>query len=1547
MAELDLQPLDLQPTETSSGLDLQPLDLPPTEEETKGGSLENLIQKGFLGRAADVAGGLLESLAMPAAIPSFIGGQAAKLYQYGKEALGEGITPETEKHAQALASKVPQFEPETETGKFIYGLFGDAFDWAGQTFGTGVATLETIRNKVLNGEPLNQEEFQKAKNVGKLFLDTMFAAEGVKGGIEAYKNWKEGRPEVEKLPSEEPPIEEPPKILTDQMPLDLQEMPIVAPEQIKAGFKNPYILDKTEIDRLENELNPPVEERVPGQGELFTGERPYQPGENPLLERLTEEPRTSHREDFYTEDGVFKQDALESPGTPWLRPINDTSRPPEMFGGQSGERAIDMSQALTPEQLTLALEQRRLAKDTPIDFETRGISEFGTVVERRAAVADEAAFQKRQILLNEEGVPYTAQRNLFRGPGGKQRGGISMDLATFGLSRILKNGAKISIEASKVPPERTADQREVFNILHPESPGDVTLYAKDANGNIAGYLDLSRKIGEDFATPRDLHVREDLRRQGVATELYRAAQKLGLTIRESLYQTEAGRDLRKAIDPFLGPGAKQRGALSPFGGPKKVGQNIVKKGIVGTMLDYKTQFSVEKRSLPDLISQEKIEPTTLTDLASSKPQLGASLKRGLIKGMSNVMIDKAMSILTADKGPIGKIIKWGVDSRRTIDNEKELRIKSRVTAILDPLHDLEKKSKRELNEMRETWLSKIGSETELTRADFKSDAQYIAFQKVQEVIAEGADRTDKARELSGMGPIARIKNYFPSFREGSYWIQVKDGSGTVKWAQAFKNVYEANKAFKVLQKEWGKDFQVDEPYLRQKGLYDLEHGFTAFEEMLRTMSKDDPVTKTLQRRYAELQRTRGFGKTAIHRKGIAGALGFEKGELGAKNMKEVLETYIKRQESYIANLEKARIQAQLDEMPQELRQKMPLGLDYLKEYLDASRGADLARGDMVRALTDHMTEAVGFGRGRMRDFTTGVSSLASLFWLMKPKFIISQPLQALNSLPKLMQMKGIDELVRNPAMALMKGYDNWYRQAPEDRAAVKWAQDHGYLDSTIVSLLQLKLSDLKGEKWGMIGDGARWFLGKVERDFVRGPSYMMFEYALRDSIKDPAKRYETASELMDWYMVHYDMQSSPLLYNKLGIVGEAARPLKQYSHNTYAQFFEYIKTLQDHNQALPLATHLGVQALVGGLKGLMGIAEVTAIIQMINMSFDTDIPTPLEALLRWNAPDTLIYGGASTAMGYDISSSVGAPSLPNMIEFPAVSFVSDAFTKGGKYLVKKMNGTATDSDLFDALIATTPAVMRGFLEELFTPDSGIVPMPGAKGMGVYRRSEEGGAFSEKNISEIFSVKSMDEAKKNDAIRSIKQVLKQDAQQKLNALDAIVDQVRNGKDIDENLLTRFVQEGGDINNITNAITNRMRQGEMTWDENQLTNKQVSPAQIHRLQIMKEILDSGQVEGEPATVPEEFTGGFQKEALTGPEGKAKKEQDWKKAAEMGKATDETIRDEVRWIQKKFGNKAAQKYINDLREHDIQSDIKVEEYKRQWTEPPTSRQRSYKQI
>ncbi len=911
----------------------------------------------------------------------------------------------------------------------------------------------------------------------------------------------------------------------------------------------------------------------------------------------------------------------------------------------------------------------------------------------------------------------------------------------------------------------------------------------------------------------------------------------------------------KTIRPVVLP-KSQRGAIGDWDARQmrldpveEVKKAIPKQGAMESVKEAKHQFDVDRRPLEQVLKEEP---------SLSDPKLVEDISQTFLKA-SNVLIDKTMSILTQSTKGAGTILKWVVDQRREISRRRDIAIEDAfkgtqfssgkgLMGILsrgfehrvwgeDGIFTHWNKAKLgELADFTKTWLDSVGKEVTPT---FKSERGQKIYDLVQKNFDKALLYVNEQRAKSGLDPIKKIANYFPGIRLGDYRVSVKDGKGEVIGYFGRNNVYEANSLVKRLREET-KDMgvEVSDPYHIDKSKYDVADT-SMYEEAIRVMSQDSEATKALQQAYARVVGKRGFGKHGIMRRGVLGALGMEEGKAGVENTKKAVEYYIKKAYNYGANLEKAQVQSQLAAMPLELRKKMPNALEYAKEYLDMARGAELGGKNWATELTEYLSRGSGFGESGYRRLFNELSGYLTVSWLATPKFISQQFAQATNAWAKTVQEYGI----LKGSESLLAGYVKAILPDQGAKNAVNWAARNEYMTPAVVELVSLKTQDMltPGSKFVRGLSGAT--LGLVEREAVRIPAFLAFEHGLRDTIKDPVARYTRAAEMMDYYMVHYDAESTPRIYNKAGVVGDLARPMKQYSHNAFGQFAEYSQQAKQ-GDIRPLATFMGTQALVGGIRGTILMAEAGVLVTLYNLVSGSNIPTPDEWLVSSGMSDSLVYGGMSNLTGQDISRSVGAPDMPSMFSLPVVDFVGKPLLAYMKYFQHKLTGVDTEADAMAAMKAIAPQAMQAWVDELFATGNITVggaefpvPIPSDKMRHNYVRDS-----NEQFVDKWFGGKSIDESKANALARYAKQDLMNLANKKMGVLNAMADRVINGQDLSEELVQKYVEQGGDIRSLNQNLKAAIKANELDYFQRQENVRTKSPAQAKKLDTIKEELDA---------------------------------------------------------------------------------------------------------
>lgn len=908
--------------------------------------------------------------------------------------------------------------------------------------------------------------------------------------------------------------------------------------------------------------------------------------------------------------------------------------------------------------------------------------------------------------------------------------------------------------------------------------------------------------------------------------------------------------------PPVGPGRKQGGWIGD------VDRNVKKQGLTKAILEERKQYSVETRSAAEVAKEMQEQGTK--DISPN------------IAFVSNTAIPKQLAYLSQDP-----LIKWGVDktneiARRETENIKyamegeeyttgkkgwEKRIPSMEVGIqpFRKMFNAGKKDRALLSEMKDIWLENQGKEP-LTRESFKTDKQWQAYS----ALARGLDKmhqdinTARARaseegrpgDRVPLKPIPKLENYFPAVREGDYRVYVKDADGNTVKMTAMNNRWVAEH----IQKEFEKKNPGAKVYIESVGTKDRYQmsDVSALAEAADIMAREgnNKLAAEFNRVAADIMSHRGAGRHGLFKKGVAGFLGEKKGEIGLRDLETAYESYANQVYRYIGNLEKSSLQAELRALDPKFQNAHPNSLKYLNDYLDINRGKK--NSDWIRDAVGAFTERAGFGQNAPYRMTQGLSFFILPYYLLTARNAIANMSQVTSNLAALSKLQATGEATHGASRSFVEGLSNVIHPDSTALKAGNWAMRQGYIDPTITQMMAMDLSQSPLAMTRKIEALLKWVPSKIEQNFVRFPSFLMYEKALRDTVKDDQARFKQAAEIMDDRMVNYNRHNTPLMYEKAGLVGDLAKPLKQFAHNTWGALFDYATFAKDTGKMKPVAWHLANTTMMSGLKGAPIVAEVTAAIALWNILATDDIPSPEKMMYESKLPDALVRGGLSTVLRYDVSSSVSHPGLPQMVDFPVIGII-EGWIDAANYIAKRFyHNTATEGDEMKALLGMSPNMFKGTIEEAYTKEGRGVPNPNNNMEWVYQRDKV-----DKVMSVLGSLRHVDEAKARAIISAAKKLRALDEKQKIEAIDAIVDRIDNGKEITPELIQKYIEEGGDPQRLPRLLKQRMEERMLTPME-QLMRRGVTPGKLHKLDRMKELNDIPLRENERQGVPQSAPG-----------------------------------------------------------------------------------------
>ena len=1399
---------------------------------------------------------------------SFVAGTLAK----GAGHIAGGLTGKSVEETEKLGQEwqdVVSISPKTELGKVMFEGLGEFFEWARKQYTTYAQPRQdppgwdrAKQGPYNPSDDLNQDRALRylkrraaAEGINELTFDLEMAKGGIISPLVGIKKRGEVKAQNQALEQARERMKAADKDMWEDVvtrqegisrDLQMQDMEALRRDvepMLDENLRSPYRVTPEERIRLEEELNPPIEARQEGQGELFTGREALTPDE--LMARRF----------VIADEGIGARDKPQSAET--LFEIGKEAERPtytaDMIDAASRQRGVPeagipydltgVREALKPGFLRDATELIRAR-----EFNRLKEPEFVGIRRNQGGVIDP------ELLLLGTGRLWEKLRDQY--PDMREAATRLMDKfkGTFN-SRTINDIVRNSSDPKS---------RETIGLMSPDDFHRASTFrTPDA------WWDTSPKLRES--------IRKGLKTNEGLTDIpYLEIVKSGnnwyvfehngrhrmdifqeqgmdlIPVRIKLYDLQWGENKERPDrlisqegfsipfpDSIFFPGEKipelppvplkQRGAIGDW--KTQITKDINKKGIVPALLEQKKALEREVRPLSQIIKDERIDPKTIEDL-------------GLQGKLSSVLIDKTVSILAQSKTGTGKILKWAQDGRERITQARNVAIENGMHELLGPWRILteprvslariqaRRQRHRDLREMITVWQENVGK-SDLVREHFKNDKQWSLFREAHDFIDRKLQDWNAVRESRGLKPFDRISNYFPAIWEGDYRVWIKDQAGTNVGVRGFSNLFQAKFAKQFIQKEHPEYIVEDPVHVSKRQDY---HDFSAFEEAMRLNTHDYAAFADLQKTYSRLMRQKGYGAHGLYRQNLFGYLGQEKGNLGIKNSEKALELWLRRGETHVANIEMSKLQESLHkDLPIEIQEKIPQAMEYMDSLLSNARGVKLGTIKLLDSMFQEAGYYTGFGRSGPERTLANVSGVASLFKILTEKFLGAQLMQPLVTLAKLRQLNIRLPESGNFIESFYHGYQGVIWPQKIHIKALEWAEKQGYFTSAVVAMMKMRQSDLTVDAGNRFLDSGRLILSLEEKYVVRMPTFLAFEHLLRKDFPDDIQRFQIAADHL-YYVVNYGPESSPLIYSKLGLAGEAARPMKQFAHNYFGQFLEYVQGAVNKKEFSPLAMFMAQQISVAGLRGLIGLAEYTAIITLINNLFETDYPTPESWLLKSGQSDLMVFGLPSTLTGLDFSSSVNAPNIPQMFSLFPIAVGGEALAKTFTYFLHLAKGQATQRDEMAALLAISPNAMHGWIEEYYSKPGQPVPKPGLNMQGTYIRTEE-----EKIKAWLQTPKGLPEARKDMEMRVLKQLWQRDALQKLQAIDVIADRMLAKQPVDAALYQQYLKEGGNPDTLMETVKQRLISRSLPFNQRQFIGPTMTPEKLHKLDTMKDILN----------------------------------------------------------------------------------------------------------
>jgi hypothetical protein len=991
--------------------------------------------------------------------------------------------------------------------------------------------------------------------------------------------------------------------------------------------------------------------------------------------------------------------------------------------------------------------------------------------------------------------------------------------------------------------------------------GVATVTAHDPSGKVIGEVRLSPT---DYVNPSEKSNLESMwtkidpqhRGTGLAEEMYKfGAEQVGDII-PAVTQTDAGRGMwnrfeRTGTSKGMKIPRSQRGAID-LGSPEPKGDVAKLTPESPEVVEAKKQFDADRRRemvakiVGGTLESYKADvdsPEKVIALASSAKDLGkvqAAKAKTISPGINSVAI--------SSNNPL---VKFARDSVSRTIRQTEKFTRQYVTGPDGFGAKLKKLDQSEQNAVVGALQYADRKQQTLTPEALKENGfnqnQIDFIQHVQKMDEVKLQVWNKVREQLGLPLVKERAGHFAGNFDGDYRTLVFDKDKNIVGVITTNTAY-GNAKIRSQVKAKDKNLTFAETKRGSLGGSGPKASiFTGFNDILNIISKDDPRFAKIQEVIDAAIKDRGdslYGASlhAESKKGIWGNEGNKPWLDKNENTKAALKSFVDYWENGIASHLNLPTEVALKEvMDNPALDHMPNAKQYVDKYIQNYTGRSVGTlGDSINKIIDAPFRYTGLGPTVPRNIITQFNKRASQFTMgfVNPLFLLTQYLQ----LPQM----GVPEMIKlgeavgksplDIEASMSKTIKDGLKLALEEhtgkktdvdqftRDAYQYAQDNGLLTFSEYANARDIFQNKASKAFDQVADYAR---EKAEQS-TRPVMFLATVDLLKNSGMSPKQIYDTAYNVTQHAMVNYHQSEKPLMYGRLGVLGNAAGSLQTFKHAYLGQMGTLIKDAAKGSPG-PLGAALVALLAFSGIKGVPFYQEADELVKAITDKYFSDRKSIADLALK-NFPEWSKSGALSTLSGVNMQSRLSAADvLPNS-PLEAVSPFASWAGKIGEagFDVAKNNDELAWSNLATAVAPS--GTLKGLTENAVktNEDGSTINRTGERD---YPRTERDTA-----IRKYTGGSSLDESLAKSATYedSVNQKSRQDAQKNITKkAQRMLVQGSLTEEAMQEFMADYVKEKGDPQQLVDALVQYAQTMNLTTKQ-RLEGTPSGLSSVHRYQ-----------------------------------------------------------------------------------------------------------------
>lgn len=651
----------------------------------------------------------------------------------------------------------------------------------------------------------------------------------------------------------------------------------------------------------------------------------------------------------------------------------------------------------------------------------------------------------------------------------------------------------------------------------------------------------------------------------------------------------------------------------------------------------------------------------------------------------NVTAQGGLWASAISKSPIAKWAYTKVNNavKRT-DAESKRLLTDKQTGLRTYMQAMNPREKGEIHalmDMNEG--EKVFTENELRQRGF-NPKQIAYYKRFQEVMGEIFDKFNAGRRAAGMPEIEPRVAYMTSRFMGDFRSMIyQKGTTRPVGFVGHNSRWALNQVIKHIEEQNPGKYDFEKPTLNRGPDRASPNMFQGYLNVINHFELNDPEMKAIMdtyRQYFSSNAAKAMGalKHAKDKQGIMGAEGRKAWLDQEQNASDGMKSQLQYAEHMIKWSEMQDAAGEINKMlgDEDLNDK-PNAKSYVFDYLGNALGQNKsALNDAMNAILNGVAEQTGVGPSIFRKANNAQKSALLQMWLgfMRIPHSLLTMTQFFQSNPgfaQLVKSRGLDVSFWGNTMKGVNSSMNIAKKSlgipTELKGIDKAIYDYNQKNGVFAVQLKSHLTDINNSAFKRKFDSVAEANITYPEAVLRAITFSIWTHALTESGMPLKEALGTAENLTRGALVDYRPTERPLVFGKMGFLGDIASTLTRFKMNQLSQHQYFAKEAIKGGSVAPLATMLLASVAFAGLSGVLGFNYADELYHGI--SYLAGKPDRLKAMMLRNMPDWANYGlfsqlGINMQGSYSNADTI--PDNPIAALFPTGNTLADMMTSVGQ-----------------------------------------------------------------------------------------------------------------------------------------------------------------------------------------------------------------------------------------------------------------------------------------